>query len=337
MALPTIVLFIRGHIRDSFKNAQLVEFVKMLSTRYVVQLYIHTWSVYSTKLSWRNVSENTNRVTFTDIMTYFSGLNIDIKSVDIDDDQHIELVGDTNGNIFSTLLPKLAWKRMWYGIHKTLKKIVAQEELDVLVVNTRFDVFNNSFSQNNEDVLIELIDNNLGKPMVCNQFLNDSDNLLGVDNYYVGSPNVMYDLANNFHTNLDAINERYGEINFQEVSVFYENVRLFSKGLSDEEIYKNIGNYILKADAVGDSNVGANESINDRIELLRNNLKLQNDAILNADFISIGRRGLMFVNGVRKRAHQQQTNYKLSGVAPKPPPAMKVQHTVSNWKGFGKK
>jgi hypothetical protein len=339
MSLPAIVLFLRGHIRESFKDTRLSDFVRKLSTKYVVNLYIHTWNIYSTKLSWRKVDENTNRVTYTDIITYFSGINVTIKSVDIDNDSNIELIGTIDGNIFSTLLPKLAWKRMWYGINKTLETINVKEGSDILIVNTRFDVFNNSYSQNNETFLLRLIDENVGKPLTTNKFLNGSENLLGIDNYYVGTPKTMYTLVNEFHRNLDEIGERYSEISFQEVSVFYENLRLFSPEMSEEDIYKNIGKYILKADT---NDEVVEEPVIDRFELLRNNLKLQNEVVLNADSRSIRERGLLFVRAIQERniarnQNRNKDNYLLVGGSSKPPPVMRVQHTVSNWKGFGKK
>ena len=206
---PTVAILLRGHIRETFKNKRLFDFLKELCDRYTVRLYVHTWNVYSTNLSWRKIENIIVNVSILDIRTYLSGLNCEIMSIEIDDDSKIILIGDTTGNVFSTLLPKLAWKRMWYGINKTAQIINISEDPGTLIINTRFDLFNNSCSQDKTDKLIRLIDDNLGVTLTENKFLYKSDNLIGVDNYYVGSPDVMSKISNNFHINLDDINRRY--------------------------------------------------------------------------------------------------------------------------------
>ena len=102
MEPPTIVLLLRGHIRDSFKDKILFNFVRELGNIYNVKIYIHTWNIYSTRLSWREVKDNNNNVTMIDIVTYFNGVKCTFKHIDIDDDSKINLIGDTSGNVFSS-------------------------------------------------------------------------------------------------------------------------------------------------------------------------------------------------------------------------------------------
>ena len=333
MNKPTVAVLLRGHIRESFKNKRLFEFLKELCDLYNVKLYVHTWNVYSTNLSWRKIENIVVNVSMLDIRTYLSGLNCEIKSIEIDDDSKITLIGDTTGNMFSTLLPKLAWKRMWYGINKMVQIINSIEDTGTLIINTRFDLFNNSCSQDKTDKLIQLIDENLGGELTKNKFLYSSENLMGVDNYYVGSPSAMYKLVNNFHTNLDDINSRYINIRFQEVTVFYENNVLFLEG-TNEQKYENIGIYYDPNKKKRDDNIEV--KINN-IEDLQKNLGMRTEYPSDVQgFVG----GLCFSNNLnieKEYIEQKKIKYSLVSQTIKDKPRLEVKHTQSDWKGFGKK
>lgn len=328
---PKVAILLRGHIRETFKNKRLFDFLKELCDKYTVRLYVHTWNVYSTNLSWRKIENNIINVSILDIRTYLSGLNCEIKSIEIDDDSKIMLIGYTSGNVFSTLLPKLAWKRMWYGINKLAEIINISEDPETLVVNTRFDLFNNSCSQDKTDKLIHLIDENLGSKLTENKFLNGSDNLIGVDNYYVGSPSVMYKLSNNFHTNLDDINNRYIDIYFQEVTVFYENNVLFTE-YPNEKKYKNIELYYYKNIKEKDDNIDVNIK---NVEKIRDNIEMRSEYSSDViDFVG----GLCFLNNMNTDEYREHKKIKYSLVSQtiRDKPLLEVKHTQSDWKGFGK-
>ena len=337
MDKQTIVVLVRGHIRESFKNKRFYDFLKELCDKYTVNLYIHTWNTYSSNLSWRKVEENNSKVSVLDIRTYFSGLNCIIQSIEIDDETKIDLIGDTNGYIFSTLLPKLAWKRMWYGINKMMEIISSTEDADIMVINTRFDLFNNSFSQNDNSILINFVGDNIGQPLTNIKFLNRSENLLGVDNYYIGPPNKIYKLVNNFHKNLDSINEKYKKIHFQEVTVFYENNFLFYIGETDEKKYENMSLY---TDPINNNNNngGGGVATNITDESLRNSTELQIDYFSNKNLNSNIDIGLCFVkNSDTTYIEHKKVNYFLNGQSVRDAPIIGVKHTSSDWKGFGKK
>ena len=242
-----LILLLRGHIRDAFRDAQLYNFINKLCNVYTVKVYIHTWSKYANSVSWRKVNENPLSVSEKDILNYFFGLNWQIGSLIIEDDQSIPLIGDTSGNVYSTLLPKIAWKRMWYGIDRAASLIAEKEGADTMVLNTRFDVFNNSNSLNDYDALLRFIGPvGPGQDMIhYNRFLRGSTQLVGIDNFYVGTVTVMATLAHHFHTDLDELNVRYREVYYQEATVYYENRRLF---LGDD-CHENIEQYYYKNSA----------------------------------------------------------------------------------------
>jgi hypothetical protein len=241
--MSNIILFLRGHVRNSFKDEWLYNFVNQLSILYNVKVYIHTWDIYANNVSWRNITQNSNAVTRSDILNYFSGIKCTLGDIVIDSDKDIELVGDLSGNIFSTLLPKIAWKRMWYGIYKVIDKIKKYENNDTLIINTRFDLFNNSNPVKDFYELFDFVEKNINKPICKNMFLRDSKNLVGIDNFYIGNSETMYFIANNFHNNMDNISKQYGKIFFQEATVYYENNRLFIKDDPDKNNYNDIEKY----------------------------------------------------------------------------------------------
>lgn len=222
-----IILVLRGHIRDSFDDNLLAFFVKTLCSIYNVKIYIHTWKVYSTNLSWRNnVEVNNNEVLEEDILDYFEGVKENIVSITIEDDKKIELIGNLEGKLFSSGIPALAWKRMWYGIYKTVEKIELNESIDDVIINTRFDLFNNSYPINYSKILL-FIKDNLGRKMNQNFFYAAQYGLTGSDNFYMGNHNTMKLLASEFYYNLDELNKAYIDVISQEHTVIYENNRLF--------------------------------------------------------------------------------------------------------------
>lgn len=232
---PTVILLLRGHVRNSFQDDKLLDFMYKMCTLYNVHIHIHTWNVYSSQLSWRDISNNNEAVSEDCILSYFQDIPYKSMKITVEDDARIQLQGDTSGNVFDTLLPKLAWKRMWYGVHKAMQSISTQDVSDsMVVINTRFDLFNNSNSFTSFHPLLNLIHSVIKDTASykTNWFLNDSTNLLGIDNFYVGSVATMNTLVTHFHTNLDHLCDLYPNLKYQEASVYYENMRLFDPSFS---------------------------------------------------------------------------------------------------------
>ncbi len=339
MEKPTIILLLRGHIRDSFKDNKLFNFVSELQNIYNVKLYIHTWNVYSTNLSWRKVNENNNNVTVIDIETYFAGLNSIIQCIVVDDDSNIVLLGDITGNIYSTQLPKLAWKRMWYGIHKIIEIIKDNEDPETIIVNTRFDLFNNSYSYKNNIVLLDLIKQNLHKQLEKNVFLTDNSlELIGIDNYFLGNSIIMHHLINNFHTNLDNLHNYYKKIFYQEVTVFYENNQLF-----DVDNLKHRINIDAYFNPYLENNNVISMKFNNKLQSINvnnsKNTSFTEKQVISKESAIIKEKGLNYVNYLLTEPQQddKQYNYNLNRNGVRERPTIIVKPTVSNWHGFGKK
>lgn len=314
-----VILLLRGHVRDSFKDAELFNFVKKLCDLYTVTIYMHTWNIYSSDYAF---------IIKSNITDYFLGIKGVIKSIEIENDGSILLVGDETGNLFSTRILKIGWKRMWYGIYKTALKIKNDSKLDgsmnipllysgisghssidtALVINMRFDLFNNYNLYNNEKELLEFINNNIDKSLYENQFLRDSKNLIDIDNFYIGSIDSMYRLSQNFHNNLDFITSLYSKIYYQEAVVYYENTRLFSNGSSNNN--DNMDLYIINS---------------------------QDD--IEYDIIIEKKRNIFYTNNLHMQRKEENVSkiFNLTQLIVKDPPLMRIKPVIgTNWRGFGK-
>lgn len=223
-----MILILRGHIRDSFKNKTLYNFFKILNSKINLEVYIHTWNIYSNNLSWRDIKQDNRSVTENTINNYFQDIKHIIKKIIIDDDRKIELKGDINGNICG--VSKKGWKNYWYGQKRILDYIneeYSKKNIDLYkinIINTRFDLFDNSFNYK-INYIFSFIKRFYNENLTKNKFISLT---LGCDNMYIGNIITMKRLINHFNFNLDYICNYYKKfnINHQEFLTVYENNRI---------------------------------------------------------------------------------------------------------------
>jgi hypothetical protein len=219
-----MILFLRGHIRDSFENNRLYNFIFYLSNKYNLYIFIHTWNIISSNISWREIKTNKGLVTPSVIQNYFK--HIKIKKIIIDTDNNIELNGITEGRIKTTLMPIKGWKYMWYGMNRLSEYILDNLKVHNLTentytLNTRFDYFNNStISQyiENPDKLTNYNFMNTifdFKTEYIN-FLINPPHFFGIDNLYFGKFYKIYYTIKLFHIKLDNIIDCFDYIYAQE-------------------------------------------------------------------------------------------------------------------------
>ena len=219
-----MILVLRGHIRNSFKDDRLYKFIKDLSELYPdLKLYIHTWSVLQSKISWRTLEENTAAVTETLLLNYFKDLSPRIKKIIIENDQKIQLIGATEGLIRRTKAPLIGWKRYWYGKYQIAKYLKETADPAESVMNTRFDLFHLPYFSHEESVFFSFLQANPHPTQ--NQFLRNGC-FPGMDNFYIGTVDTQFRLAERFHHQLDYIIEFHKNIfiDYQEYYVFYAGV-----------------------------------------------------------------------------------------------------------------
>jgi hypothetical protein len=219
-----MILILRGHLRDSFKDERLYKFIKDLSERYTdLKLYIHTWSVLQSKISWRLLEENVSPVTESILLDYFKDLSPRIKKIIIDNDKEIQLIGATEGLIRRTQAPLIGWKRYWYGKYQIAKYLKETANPTESVINTRFDIFHLPYYSLGEGELFSFLQAN--PHPIKNRFLRDGC-FPGMDNFYIGTVDSQFRLAEQFHHKLDYIIDFHKNIfiDYQEYYVHYAGV-----------------------------------------------------------------------------------------------------------------
>ena len=82
-----IIIILRGHIRNSFDDDKLYNLIKKISLNYKIFIFIHTWNIQQSSISWRKVDQINNIITPDTINNYFKDLVPLIKNIIIDDDK----------------------------------------------------------------------------------------------------------------------------------------------------------------------------------------------------------------------------------------------------------
>ena len=225
MQIKTLNIALRGHIRDSFDDGQLYQFIKSLTTKYTCKIFIHTWNIRRSNVSWREMKKDVSEITEVGIREYFRDLPVD--KILIDDDQHVHLHGSRVGRIGASACPTISWKYYWYGQKRVTEAI---ENPDSLVLNMRFDMFTGPF---NPPIKVHeglaFVERNMSQDSSTTiNFIHDNKFIWGLDNMYLGPAKSLHSLASHFHLNLDKILQNNGYIHtvHQEFLVLFECRRL---------------------------------------------------------------------------------------------------------------
>lgn len=227
-----VILLLRGHIRESFDDDDLYNFVKKIAIFSPIEIYISTWNIYANNLSWRAVKEDNRIVDKMTIYNYFRDLKDNIKRIIIDDDTKIVLNGKTEGNVGNGKMPLTGWKNMWYCNHNIMKYISREKFQNDTIINTRIDILKNSnYHIYNKDLLLAFIKFIINSRSINKNHFVVNKEYAGIDNIIAGNVGSMKKLIDHFHNNLDNIIQSYdnGNFNFpQELLVFRENNKIFA-------------------------------------------------------------------------------------------------------------
>lgn len=226
-----MILILRGHIRNGFEDNGLYDFVKLVTQTCDphLKIYIHTWNKFASSLSWREIEEDNREVNEETIYSYFRDLKPFIKQIIIDDDTQIdhELIGNISktDRIGTTKCKVIAWKYMWYGIHKMASYVNEHELSDVSVINTRFDLFKQQFKISFVRAF-DFIFNNRDASNV--EIKVESDEIIGCDNLYISSVSNLHKITSHFHNNLDFILQKQCTVHHQEHLFLLETDMIFN-------------------------------------------------------------------------------------------------------------
>jgi hypothetical protein len=223
-----MILIIRGHIRNSFQTKDLYNLVKKIYNIFPdLKIFIHTWNIFANNISWRNININRQCVNDKIIYDYFNDLGHLVKKIIIDDDTNIQLIGNLSGRISNSLMPVIGWKNYWYGKHKIIDYLYnINIDDNEMIVNFRFDIFNNS-NNFSEETIMNFIKINTKTIFTKNVFLFNDEHHNGIDNIYIGNIKTMYKLTNKFFYELDDILIENTKLINQERLVYRINNILF--------------------------------------------------------------------------------------------------------------
>lgn len=241
----SIIIILRGHIRDSFDNNKIYNYLLYLSNIYNTYIFIHTWNIKSNDISWKNIKKDNSIINEDIINNYFK--NIKIQKIFIDDESNVDLIGNVEGYINTTLMPIKGWKYMWYGIYKIsdyILKNINKYNLDVntYTLNIRFDYFTNStINQYNLNDLNLLYNFDKNKIRFMKNKI-DTKKMYGIDNIYFGKFYKIYYTARLFHSNLDYIIICFKDIHSQErlVYILQKYINIYSDDYLHENDYINL-------------------------------------------------------------------------------------------------
>jgi len=198
----SLKLVIRGHVRDSFDSDDLRDFIRELASYFDVELYVHTWNVKQNSVSWRSIEDDATPVTEDMIRSYFAGFTV--KKIFVESDDDAELHGNLDGKLARTKTYAIGWKRYVYGQWKVMNHVRECCDENDVIVNTRFDLFSNSFVFPREEILHFVRNKN---DITKNIFLRDGL-YCGVDNVILGTVKTMHSLVERVHRHLDSFLER---------------------------------------------------------------------------------------------------------------------------------
>jgi hypothetical protein len=120
----------------------------------------------------------------------------------------------------------IGWKNMWWVINTMLQDMYDNHKIrnTELIINTRFDIFNNTNTCNLYSIFDLLERNHFLETYVKDNNTFITNNLCtGIDNIYIGNIYTMLELSFIFHNKLEEVVKKYPNIMNQEHYVYYAN------------------------------------------------------------------------------------------------------------------
>lgn len=217
-------LLLRGHIRDSFDNNDLLTLVRdFIHMDPSLEIFIHTWATEN-----NNMPHRPHRPITEDIIrSYFQDVASRIQVILIDDENNIPLVGRTEGKVTETSpCNRLGWKRYLYSLYRVTNAAYKKNK-DAYAINMRFDIFTNSCSwQTPRCRLVSFVHENLNTTFDRVKFWNNKETY-GIDNIFIGSTACQAQLACHMHFCLDDISNYRKDVYHQEYILFFENILIY--------------------------------------------------------------------------------------------------------------
>ena len=224
---PRIALLLRGHIRNSLENNKLYDLIKELTQTLNIDIYICTWIHLEAKSSYRQLDETkqNKELLITQLTDYFKDLNLNIKTIDIQNDEDCIINGRIDGKLTdATNMPIIGWKRMLWNMNRGMRLINTDIPYN-FALNMRLDLMNLEFLDTDNGLfqqnILDWIKSTLITPVDKIIFLRDTE-FGGVDNIYIGNIEFLKLFLNELTTNLDNVLLEYKDLINQEFIFFRE-------------------------------------------------------------------------------------------------------------------
>lgn len=223
-----ICVLIRGHVRNSFENNKLYEFIVDLSKIFDVKIVISCWNLFNTSRSWDYKEENNRHVKRSDFHDYLKDMSNLIEKVIISDSDCYD--ENLLGNVSNSKIKKSTWAHMWKGMLIGINNI--DESKYDIILNLRCDLFSyyTDIKINFEKkLIIRDIISNISKNLKYGFLKLDKNNSFycGIDNFFMSNCKDMENLIYDFNFNLESIIMNYPNVSYQEYLVKYycDNVK----------------------------------------------------------------------------------------------------------------
>jgi hypothetical protein len=134
-----IALTLRGHIRDSFDNDKLYNFLKKLTTEYDVDIYIYTFNIKNAGKIYKcsGGEPDYQKVAEIDVLNYIKDMSKYVKKIIINENHSAK----SENEIILGTISKNKFLHMWQSIYNIIKYVKSTNIKYDYVINMRLDYF----------------------------------------------------------------------------------------------------------------------------------------------------------------------------------------------------
>jgi hypothetical protein len=134
-----IAIMLRGHVRSSFDDNKLYDFLKNVSSQYNIDIYVYTFSVKSAGKIYKSEDKEADnqKITEKDVENYLRDLMKITKTIIVDQNSSAKTINDRNiGNI-----SRNKFLHMWNSIYNIIKYVKNTKIDYIYAINMRLDYF----------------------------------------------------------------------------------------------------------------------------------------------------------------------------------------------------
>ena len=139
--MEKIAITLRGHVRTSFDDKKLYNFLKQLTSTHDVDIYVYTFNIKSTGKIYKSGDNNLDidyqKISENDVKDYLDDLTKYTKKIIVDDNNSAKT---TNEYMVGTV-SRNKFLHMWTSIYNIIKYVKMTNINYSYVINMRLDYF----------------------------------------------------------------------------------------------------------------------------------------------------------------------------------------------------